>query len=216
MENALEFLRELKENNNRVWFEKNRPIYEKNKADLLHLVSQILNELQNNDVAFAPILPKDCLFRINRDVRFATDKSPYKTNFACYFDKKGKKSPGPGFYLHIEPNNCFLGGGIWMPETQLLKRIRTEIDYDSQGFESIITQKDFVSYYPKLEGESLKKVPKEYQNHPNSDWFRYKNFIFMHKFDEQKITDKEFYLYVSQAFNLLNPFHNFLNKVLEN
>ncbi|MBK8413382.1 MAG: DUF2461 domain-containing protein [Bacteroidetes bacterium] len=132
---TLDFLKALKKNNNREWFDVNRSKYEEAKADFEKFVETLLPLLSKENSKLKDLKVKDCVFRIYRDVRFSKNKDPYKTNFGAYFVEGGKKSSKAGYYIQIEPGNSFLAGGCWMPEAPVLKAIRQEIDYNLKDFE---------------------------------------------------------------------------------
>ncbi|HLO80078.1 MAG TPA: DUF2461 domain-containing protein, partial [Chitinophagaceae bacterium] len=125
----LSFLKKLKKNNNKPWFDANRHLYVEAKVEFEDFVSSLITSYGKHDPAIAHLLPKDCIFRINRDVRFSKDKSPYKNNFGASITSGGKKSPFAGYYVHIEPGAGFVGGGLWQPMPDMLAKVRQEIDY---------------------------------------------------------------------------------------
>ena len=109
---TLQFLKQLKKNNNKQWFDANRKKYESAKNDFTIFLQDVLNDFCKTDTGLIALAAKDCLFRINRDIRFSKDKSPYKTNFGASINTGGKKSFKAGYYLHIEPGQSFVGGGL--------------------------------------------------------------------------------------------------------
>ena len=125
---TLRFLKQLKKNNNRNWFEAHRADYEAAKIDFQNFIQLVIDDLERKDLTIAGTNARECLFRINRDVRFSKDKSPYKTNFGASIKRGGKKSAFAGYYFHCEPGSSFIGGGLWMPESARLKNVRQEID----------------------------------------------------------------------------------------
>ena len=131
------FLKDLKENNHRDWFHANKKIYDGVKKNVLEMLERILPELEKLDPDMTGLEPKKCIFRINRDIRFSKDKSPYKTNFGSFMVKGGKSSGNAGYYIHFEPGNCFIAGGIYMPPGPQLKKVRTEIYYNVDEFKAI-------------------------------------------------------------------------------
>ena len=135
--NILLFLNELKNNNNRDWFHANKPKYNEAKVEFENYINNLIPEIGKFDNEIKHLEAKECIFRIFRDVRFSKDKSPYKPNFGAYIVKGGKKSGNAGYYLHIEPENSFLGGGIYMPPSNILKAIRIEIYENIDEFKSI-------------------------------------------------------------------------------
>src|SRR6266567_3625593 len=124
---TLKFLKELKKNNNKSWFDAHRKEYETAKADFEKFIQSVLDRHSKNDADLKELVAKKCMFRINRDVRFSKDKSPYKTNFGASMNKGGRKSILAGYYFHCEPSESFVGGGLWMPMPDDLKKVRTEI-----------------------------------------------------------------------------------------
>ncbi|MEY4456679.1 MAG: hypothetical protein RLY15_943, partial [Bacteroidota bacterium] len=144
---TIQFLKALKKNNNKEWFDKNRKIYEQAKADYLNFVTILLNEIQGFDTSLMELQPKQCIFRLNRDVRFSKNKDPYKTNFGASFSKGAKKVQSAGYYFHLEPGENFVGGGLWMPMAPDLNKVRQEIDYCYKEFSSILKKPAFKSTY---------------------------------------------------------------------
>src|SRR5215210_2309026 len=125
---TLRFLAQLKKNNNREWFEKHRREYEAARIDFQNFIQLVIDDLGRKDTTVAGLQARDCLFRINRDVRFSKDKSPYKVNFGASIKREGKKSAYAGYYFHLEPGQSFAGGGLWMPGAPAVKKVRQEID----------------------------------------------------------------------------------------
>ena len=162
---TLKFLKDLKKNNNKPWFDAHRKEYEAAKGDFLNFVQAIIDKHCKKDKTISGLKAKDCVFRINRDVRFSKDKSPYKTNMGAYINRGGKKSLFGGYYFHCEPGKAFLGGGLWMPMPPELSKVRQEIDYNLNAFKKIISSKKFKSVYKDLsrnEEYVLSRVPKGY------------------------------------------------------
>ena len=177
---GLQFLKKLKRNNNRSWFEKHKHEYE----EFLRLPMQsFIFALQPQFAAFAPefdLSPKHSIFRIYRDVRFSNDKTPYKTHIAAHFVLRGKEKGfvGSGYYFHIEPGEVFIGGGIYMPDSDQLKRIRKAIAGQSEEFLGILGDRRFKRRFGKLEGNKLQRIPKGYdESHPMADWLKLKQFF---------------------------------------
>ena len=217
---TLQFLKQLAKNNNKEWFNANRKKYEAAKADHIELVQKIIDEFSKIDTTISSLTAKDCLFRINRDIRFSKDKSPYKTNLGAYINANGKKSMNAGYYLHIQPGESFVGGGLYQPDTDALKKIRQEIDYNFDEFKSIINNKKFKVVYTKglsKEGEvSLLRPPKGYdENNPAIEFIKLKSVVAMAPLTDAQLTDKKFAATVVKAFEALHPLIVFLNKSLE-
>ena len=150
MEKVLGFLKELTENNNREWFNDNRKWYEESREKILFLTDVLINEIGEFDPAVRGLQPKDCVFRIFRDVRFSKDKRPYKTNFGSFICKGGRKSMNPGYYFHLEPGGCFVAGGIYMPPAPVLKSIRNYVADHAEEFLEITNEPDFKKQFPEM------------------------------------------------------------------
>ena len=216
-QSTFDFLKKLKKNNNKEWFDTNRKLYDAAKKDLLENVEGILANISKWDNRYAVLDPKKCIFRINRDMRFSADKSPYKTNMGAWFDAKGKNSSGPGYYLHIQPGDSFLAGGIYMPMPPELKAIRQEIDYNLKEYESILKNKDFKKYFGEMGGEKLKTTPKEYdKDNPAIEHLKHKSYVVMHKITDAEMTNKDFLKYVDKVFKAMVPMNNFLARAVSN
>jgi len=216
---TINFLASLKKNNSKEWFDANRKMYETAKQDFTVFVGEIITEFGKKDESIAHLQPKDCMFRINRDVRFSKDKSPYKSNMGASFSKGGKKSMLAGYYFHLEPGSSFMGGGIYMPDAEHTKKIRQEIDYSFEDFKKIIHNKKFVAQYGGLtinEEFSLTREPKGYEkDNPAIEYIKLKSWIATYPIPDEMLTDKALPAKVVAAFEALHPLMNFLNKALE-
>ncbi len=214
---TIKFLKDLKKNNNREWFEKNRKLYETAKADYLDFVSRVLTELKKKDATLEGLEPKQCVFRINRDVRFSKDKSPYKTNMGASFSKGGKKVQAAGYYFHAEPGQPFIAGGLWMPMAPELKKVRQEIDYNVEEFKKIVTSKKFVAQFGSLEqSDILQRPPKGYEiENPAIDFLKLKSFIASSKLTDKDLVSKDLVKKVVAACDAMMPLILFLNRALE-
>lgn len=215
---TLTFLTDLKANNNKPWFDENRKAYDAAKADFLTLTAVLIAGLEATDPAIgaSQLQPKSCIFRINRDVRFSADKSPYKSNFGAWFNAGGKKSPSAGYYLNLEPGGSFVAGGMYMPEPDTLARIRQEIDYDFPGFEALMTHPDFQKHYSGLSRENaLSRPPKGYDAHnPAVEYLKLKSFTTSYPLPDKTLTSAKLTGTVLDAFTGLQPLVAFLNKAL--
>lgn len=210
---TLKFLKDLKKNNNKPWFDKNRKVYDTAKDDFVQMVAQVIKGIASFDPSIAGLEAKNCMFRINRDVRFSKNKDPYKNNMAAYFNKDGKKGLGAGYYMHIEPGSSFVAGGIWMPEPPVLAGIRQEIDYGLNDWKKIVEAKTFTKTFPKgLEGESLSRPPKGYDDeNPAIDYIKRKSFIVTKSFTDAEVQGKGFVKEVSKTFQAMKPLVDFIN-----
>lgn len=212
---SLTFLKKLKANNAKEWMDANRDAYMNAKADFEVFTAALLQEVAKIDATIAHLQPRDCTFRINRDVRFSKNKDPYKTNMACYISKGGKKSSFAGYYCHVEPGKSFMAGGIWMPEAGVLKKLRQEIDYNFAAFQKIVTGKKLVSTFGDLErtdGVVLSRPPKGYEaDNPGIEYLKMKSFIATVSLDDKMLTDKKLVKHLAGLFAQLKPFIDFLN-----
>lgn len=216
MQKIFDFLTELKQNNNREWFQVNKSKFESAKAEHLALVADILKRFETFEPIISEIEPKNCVFRINRDVRFSSDKSPYKVNFGAYFNSGGKKSFGPGYYLHLEPGNSFVAGGIWMPETDALKKIRQEIDYNLEGFKKILLNPEFHNTFGGLHGEKLSRPPKDYkEDNPAIEYLKFKSYEMSYIVSDNECFSQNFPEKIIKSYKILQPYNNFLSAALE-
>ena len=216
---TLTFLKKLKANNHKDWMDANRESYLAAKADFEDFTGALLKEVAKNDPSIAHLQPKDCTFRINRDVRFSKNKDPYKTNMACYMTKGGKKASFAGYYCHVEPGKSFMAGGIWMPEAVVLKKLRQEIDYNFDDFKKIVTGKKFTDTFGDLErseGVVLSRPPKGYEvDNPAIEYLKMKSFIATVPLDDKMLADKGLVKHLSALFAQLKPFIDFLNMGVE-
>ena len=216
---TIKFLKDLKKNNNKPWFDKNRKVYETAKADFACFIQAVIAQHSKKDASIKNILAKDCLFRINRDVRFSKDKSPYKSNFGASINKGGRKAEhSAGYYFHLEPGNSFAGGGIWMPEPNELKKVRQEIDYNFAGFKKIIGSKKFKSVYGDLDRSAeflLSRVPKGYEpDNPAAFYLKLKSFVAISFFSDADLTSKDLVKKTVSAFEALQPLILFINNCM--
>lgn len=214
---TLKFLKDLKKNNNRPWFEGHRKQYEQAKEDFLLLAEKLIAGIATFDPPIAILKAKDCTFRINRDVRFSKDKSPYKNNIAGYFNRNGKKGTGAGYYLHIEPGKSFAAGGLWMPEPKNLVKIRQEIDYSFNDWKKIMGNASFKKTFVEgVKGEALVRPPKGYEeNNPAIEYLKLKSFIVSRPFTDEGIQSKTFLKDVANTFKAMKPMIDFLNAATE-
>jgi len=216
---TLTFLKNLKKNNVKEWFDANKKAYDAAKTDFAALVTEVIEQFGKKDHDIITLTAKDCTYRINRDVRFSNDKSPYKTNMGAYFSKGGKKSGLAGYYFHCEPGNSFMGGGLWMPEADATKKVRQEIDYSWQEFSAIVKSKKFIARYGELErgdGMALSREPKGYEKeNPAIEYIKLKSWLASATFTDEDITGKNAVKTIVTAFETLQPMVAFLNRALE-
>jgi uncharacterized protein (TIGR02453 family) len=213
---TVHFLEQLAKNNNRQWFETQKNEYAAVKTDHEQLVTDVLAGLAEEDPAFKDQTAKECMMRIFRDVRFSKDKSPYKTNLGAGFSKSGRKFPGAGYYLHIEPGGkSFAGGGMWQPEGPQIKALRQEIDYNFKEFGGILNDKNFKKLFKQIDGDRLVKAPQGYtEDNPAIEYLKLKSFTVGHYIPDADLTKKGLSKKLNDAFIAMKPFVDFLNRAL--
>lgn len=211
---TLDFLKNLKDNNNRDWFLRNRKVYEEAKSDFESFVQAIIDEIVSFDTIMKGLEAKSCTYRINRDIRFSPDKTIYKTHFGAFIVRGGKRNGDKfaGYYVHIEPGNSMIAGGAYMPQSPWLKAIREKIDEQGDRLLKIIGNKEFIKYFGEIEGEKLKSAPKGYsKDHPYIELLRFKSFLAAKIISDKEIVSKDcFELFVS-ASKAMKPLNDFLN-----
>ena len=205
------FLKQLKKNNDRDWFNDHKDEYMKQHENTIDFADELLSEMTKHDNIETPT-GKKSLFRIYRDVRFSKDKSPYKTHWAGGFKRATKELRG-GYYFHIEPGNTMVGGGFWGPSKEDLQRIREDIATDASELRKIINSKSFKETFGTLDGEQLKTSPKGFdKEHPDVDLLRYKQFIISKKFTDQEALSPDFAKKVSETFKKMRPFFTYMSE----
>jgi len=217
---TLDFLKALKKNNNKIWFDQNREKYNTTKNNFDEFVALLLEQMILFDEDLKELSSKNCTFRINRDIRFSKDKTPYKLNLSASFNKGGKKSINAGYYFHLQPGgNSFVGGGLWMPEAIELKKLRQEIDYCFPEFKKIINASSFKKHYSELEKDEkqmLVNFPKGYEKeNPAADFLRMKSFIATKNLSDEEVTSVNLVKETTQAFKALMPLIKFINRSFE-
>lgn len=214
---TLDFLTQLKKNNNREWFTANKDKYLAAHANVTAFVGELLVQIGKFDKTAIGLDPKKCVFRIYRDVRFSKDKSPYKTNFGASMAGGGKGLTGrAGFYMHLESGNGFLAGGVYMPEPDRLKLIREDISMEGKKFLKVINDKAFKKNFGGLsDEEKLSTAPKGFDKEdPMVEYLKYKSYIAYHEMDSKTILSPKFSAYCVDIFKSMVPFNNFLNASL--
>ena len=215
---TFQFLRDLKFNNHKEWFDLNRPKYNRIRNDFEDFINQVILEVGRFDQEAAQTTAKASVFRINRDIRFSNDKLPYKTNIGAFMAKGGRKGINAGYYLHIEPGSCFLAGGIYMPSGPALKALRSEIYENILEFKELLHAPLFVKHFGgRLEGEKLKSAPIGFpKDFPDIDYLKYKHYT-MIKNEPDSICQKSGFIdEVIAVFGAMAPLNHFLNRALEN
>jgi uncharacterized protein (TIGR02453 family) len=216
---TMQFIADLKSNNNKEWFTANKPRYEVAKKEFEQFVDVLIEKIAEFDPGVGHLRGKDCVFRIYRDVRFSADKSPYKTHFGAYISPAAKKTEvhaRSGYYIHLEPGGSMLAGGAYTPESAWLKAIRQEIAYNQEEFEGILKGEEFKKYFGGLEGEKLKRPPAGYDaDHPAIEWLKHKSFLASCNPDDKQIVAAGFLEYSASVFRAMAPLNWFLNRSTE-
>jgi len=210
------FLTALEKNNNKNWFDENRAVYENCRAGFVTLVEDWIKAMIEEDPSLGTQSAKSAIFRINRDVRFSTNKSPYKSNFSAYLSKGGKKYPGAGYYLHIDPKGSFLASGVWMPPAPVLSAIRQEIDYNLPEFENVLSVLKNGGVFTDMESESLSRPPKGYEaDNPAIGYLKQKNFVLACDLSSSDLSSPQFVQKLTSSCAQLRPFAEFLNRAVD-
>lgn len=216
MQEVLNFLSELRINNNKEWFDQNRDRYEESRKKVLFLTELVIHEVSKFDPEIGSLTAKDCVFRIFRDVRFSHDKTPYKINMGSFIARGGRKSMGAGYYLHIEPGGSFVGGGSYCPPADSLKALRTEIFDHPDEFKKLIYSDSFRRTYPEMYDDKLKTPPKGFpKDFPDIDLLKYKSYAFTSRIDDSVVAGDAYVGKIIDAFKELAPVNRFLNTAIE-
>lgn len=213
---SLQFLDDLRQNNNREWFLANKKRYEKYKENYHALVSDFIKTMSVYDEKLESLTVKDCTFRINRDIRFSKDKSPYKTHMGIWMSSGQKSANLAGYYIHIEKGKSFIAGGKWQPEAGDLKKIRKEIEFFHDELDAILTDEGFRAAFTQFDREdALKTAPKGFEkDHPAIEHLKLKSFTVSQPIDDKLLLSKDFVQQVSQKLARIKPLNDFLNRAL--
>ena len=210
---SLDFLRQLKENNNKPWFDENKSTYLKELSHIESFAGALLEELSKNDV-LETASGKKSVYRIYRDIRFSKDKTPFKTFWGGSFTRATSARRG-GYYFHLEQGNSFFAGGFWGPNAQDLKRIRTEFANDAAPMQEILHSKSFVETFGTLQGEQLKTAPKGFdKDHEAIDLLRFKQFLIIKRFNDKEILSANFLEQALQTCINMRPFFDYMSEIL--
>ena len=211
----LDFLTRLSKNNNKEWFDANKKEYESLRKEWIQFVADSIQAFGAFDLGLLILEPKHCIFRINRDIRFSKDKSPYKNNFGMSLTVGGKKDEFCGYYLHIQPGNCFIAGGAYQPMPDKLAAIRQEIDYNFDSFKKIVTSKAFVSRFGGLSGDKLSRPPKGYDaDNPAIEFIKHKGFIAQKMMTDKTLMDKNIMKELVESGKAMKPMIDFLREAI--
>jgi uncharacterized protein (TIGR02453 family) len=210
---SLYFLRQLKENNNRDWFNAHKDLFLNEQSHIEHFADALLNEMNVHDLIETPS-GKKSLHRIYRDTRFSKEKIPYKNNWSGRFTRATKQLRG-GYYFHIEPGNSFLAGGFFAPNAEDIKRIREDISFDPAPLRAILNSTSFIKTFGTLQGEKLKTTPKGFVAEDDAiELLRYKQFLLIRHFTDRDVTSEDFLKEANQTFKNMRPFFDYMSMVL--
>lgn len=209
------FLKNLKRNNQRDWFLEHKGEYEEFLRQPFQEVIIDLGEKLKTEAKGIQFDPKKSIFRINRDTRFSANKDPYKTNIGASFvySRHNKKDENPGLYLHVEPNNCFVAGGLYMPTGEQLRKIRELIKREPEVFKKIICHPKVKKYFGGLSGERLKKAPQGTDpNHRQIELLKWKQFIYIKRYKDKDFQTGDLAKKVKNEFAAMMPLIEWLEK----
>lgn len=210
---SIDFLKALSKNNNRDWFNHHKDKYIVAHNNIIAFADALLSEMNKHD-KIENSSGKESLFRIYKDVRFSKDKTPYNTRWHGSFKRATKKLRG-GYYFNIQPGGSFLAGGFWDPEPEDIKRIRQDIDLNSETWKKLLGNKTLLKTFGKMTGDQLGSAPRGYaKNHPAIDLLRYKQFIFKYEITDKEVFSPGFIKNVSGVFKKMRPFFNHMSEVL--
>jgi uncharacterized protein (TIGR02453 family) len=217
IERILSFLKELEKNNNREWFRSNKRFYDEARTQMENLVNRVIPGIARFDPSVKLVDPADCMFRIFRDVRFSKDKSPYKTNFGAWITRSGRKSCGPGYYIHLQPGRSFLAGGVYMPDPVTLKKIRQEIYYNPEEFGKILENQALKKVTNGLDDmDRLKNAPREFSpGSPGIEWLKNRHYTVSSQLPDKQILDPAFPDIAVNIFRAMYPLNTFLGRAVE-
>jgi uncharacterized protein (TIGR02453 family) len=212
---TLQFLSDLKKNNDKEWFNRNRAEYEDARKNFGSFVQNIIEGITEFDPIMKGLEAKNCIFRIFRDTRFSNDKSIYKTNMGAFIVRGGKKNGDrfAGYYIHIEPGECMIAGGAYMPPAPWLAAIREKISEQGEVLGEIISDREFKTYFKGLDGEKLKTSPKGYpKDHPYIELLRYKSYTVARHVTDRQISAPDSYDMIIKTCRAMKPLNDFLSE----
>ena len=212
---VLAFLRRLEKNNDRAWFKAHKEEFDAVRKPWEQDMERLIGMMGDYDDNLRGLAVKDCVYRIYRDIRFSKDKSPYKTYFSGVLGKGGRHTVMSSYYVHFQPGQLMLCGGVWWPEKPVLQRLRALIDAEPEEFTAIIKNPDITSRFT-WESDALKSVPKDYpKDHPMAEFLKMKEYILMMHPDESYFDCDDWVARVAEDLRPLKPLHDFLNYVFE-
>ena len=218
IDTILQFLNELKVNNNREWFAENKQRYDSLKSEFEQMCKELILEISKFDEDIKHVEVKDCVFRIYRDTRFSHDKTPYKTHFGAYIASAGgRKSPRGGYYIHLDPAGCFVGLGVWGPEPNILKALRQSVFDNIDELNEIRQSPGFSKYFDKFfDEDKLKTVPQGFpKDFQEAELLKLKHYLVDYKFDDAFLQSDDFVQKVAEVLKAGYPLNRFLNYTVD-
>jgi uncharacterized protein (TIGR02453 family) len=215
LESVLRFLAQLKQNNHKTWFDAQRAEYEAARQAFSDFLEIIIAEFRESD-HLGGLAPKECVARINRDIRFSKDKSPYKTNFGALVGPGGWKGMASGYYIALEPGDASMAAGGWYaPTPEQLNRFRQVVAEDAFEVKEIITQPEFMAVFGGLQGERLKTAPRGYDPaHTEIDLLKLKQVTVIQPFSDAAVGAEDFAGQVIRACRAMRPFLDWLDQLV--
>tara|TARA_B100000575_G_scaffold264816_1_gene240903 strand:- start:10830 stop:11501 length:672 start_codon:yes stop_codon:yes gene_type:complete len=207
--NTISFLKQLKSNNNRQWFNENKQSFKIIQTEIKIFANEVKESLNLSDN-----IERLKIFRIHRDLRFSKDKTPYKKNIGMAFHRTKPELRG-GYYLEISADESFMAVGFWNPNKEDLLRIRKEIETDGEEFKRIIKNTEIKDIWGEIRGEEVKTSPKGFNgNHKHIDLIKKKQFIFIKKLKENEVLDPRFQDQLVKSFISIRPFFDYMSEIL--
>ena len=210
------FLKDIAVHNDREWFNANREEWDQAKAEFEHFLATVIARISLFDDTVTHLQPKDCMYRIYRDIRFSSDKSPYKRHIGGYINSKGKKSAHSGYYIHLEPGNCMICSGSIYVSSEMLKAIRRSVYDNMDEYREIVEDKAFKQYFPTIGFEHLKSAPVGYpKDYPYIDYLKCKDYsvsmpVADSFFDAPDLLDK-----LDDIFRQMKRLNDFINETID-
>lgn len=216
IQGILEFLKQLAVNNNREWFQDHKETYLSVQEDFEELLAAVIARISLFDDSVSHVQPHDCTYRIYRDIRFSSDKSPYKTHIGGYINARGKKSNHCGYYLHLEPGNCMLAGGSWCMPPFMLKAVRQSVYDNIDEYRAIVEDREFKQYFPIIGETHLKTVPKGFpKDFPYADYLKCKDYTVTCAVPDSFYDNPDFLDEIEKIFRQLKRFADFTNYTID-
>ena len=212
----LQYLADIRINNNRDWYQANKDRYDDVRAAFEDIVERLIATLTAFDPSLSLVTVKSTLYRFHRDTRFSPDKSPYKRHFGSYINSKGKKSQHGGYYLHLEPGCCLIGGGAYCLEAPVLKAVRRTIVDEIDEFRAIVEEPTFHALFPVIGEERLKTMPLGFpRDFAFPQYLRPKDFSVLHQLPDEFFFQKDWMSKAAEYFRVMKPFLDFVNAPID-